>query len=162
TGLSPDKMLLARGFAYADAHRARIGTNYNQLPVNAPKVDVHSYSKDGAMRFRNAADPVYAPNSVGGPKADPTRAAEVRWHADGDMVRQAYTVRKDDDDWSQAGALVRNVLDEAARKRLADNVIGHVSNGVAEPVLSRVFEYWRNVDADLGHTVEDGVRARLG
>ncbi|HET9874434.1 MAG TPA: catalase, partial [Mycobacterium sp.] len=60
TGLSPDKMLLARGFAYADAHRARIGTNYNQLPVNAPKVAVHSYSKDGAMRFSNASDPVYA------------------------------------------------------------------------------------------------------
>ena len=27
TGLSPDKMLLARGFSYADAHRARLGVN---------------------------------------------------------------------------------------------------------------------------------------
>ncbi|MGH3562283.1 MAG: catalase, partial [Mycobacterium sp.] len=156
TGLSPDKMLLARGFSYADAHRARIGTNYNQLPVNAPKVDVHSYSKDGAMRFRNASDPVYAPNSVGGPKADPARAAEMRWYADGEMVRQAYTLRKDDDDWSQAGALVRNVLDDGAWERLASNIIGHVSDGVAEPVLSRVFEYWHNVDPDLGKKVEEG------
>lgn len=73
TGLSPDKMLLARGFSYADAHRARIGTNYNQLPVNAPKTDVHTYSKDGKMRFRNASDPVYAPNSVGA--RSPTRLA---------------------------------------------------------------------------------------
>jgi catalase len=161
TGLSPDKMLLARGFSYADAHRARIGTNYNQLPVNAPKVDVHSYSKDGAMRFRNASDPVYAPNSAGGPKADPARAAEVRWSVDGEMVRQAYTLRKDDDDWSQAGTLVRRVLDDAARERLANNIIGHVSDGVAEPVLSRVFEYWRNVDPDLAKLVEEGVRANL-
>ena len=51
-GPSPDKMLLARGFSYADAHRARMGANYKQLPVNAPKVPVHSYSKDGAMRIR--------------------------------------------------------------------------------------------------------------
>lgn len=161
TGLSPDKMLLARGFAYADAHRARIGTNYNQLPVNAPKAEVHSYSKDGAMRYRNASDPVYAPNSMDGPKADPARAAEVRWHTDGEMVRQAYTLRKDDDDWSQAGSLVRQVLDDAARERLANNIIGHVLDGVTEPVLSRVFEYWRNVDPDLGRKVEEGVRAHL-
>ena len=54
TGLSPDKMLLGRSFAYADAHRARLGVNYKQIPVNAPKCEVHSYSKDGAMRIRNA------------------------------------------------------------------------------------------------------------
>ncbi|MGC2655416.1 MAG: catalase [Mycobacterium sp.] len=158
TGLSPDKMLLARGFSYSDAHRARLGVNYKQIPVNTPKVEVHSYSKDGAMRIRNAADPVYAPNSYGGPQADPARAAEVRWFADGDMVRHAYTLRPDDDDWSQAGTLVRQVLDDAARDRLANNIVGHVLKGVKEPVLSRVFEYWRNIDADLGKKIEEGVR----
>ncbi len=158
TGLSPDKMLLARGFSYSDAHRARLGVNYKQIPVNTPKVEVHSYSKDGAMRIRNATDPVYAPNSYGGPQADPARAAEVHWFADGEMVRQAYTLRPDDDDWGQAGALVRDVLDDAARERLAHNVIGHVLEGVKEPVLSRVFEYWRNIDPDLGKKIEEGVR----
>ena len=112
TGLSPDKMLLARGFSYSDAHRARLGANYKQIPVNTPKVEVNSYSKDGAMRIKNATDPVYAPNSYGGPQADPARAAEVRWQADGDMVRAAYTLRADDDDWGQAGTLVREVLDD--------------------------------------------------
>ena len=67
TGLSPDKMLLARGFSYSDAHRHRLGVNYKQIPVNTPKVEVHSYSKDGAMRIRNVTDPVYAPNSIGWP-----------------------------------------------------------------------------------------------
>ncbi len=55
TGLSPDKMLLARGFSYADAHRARLGVNYQQIPVNRPHVAVRSYSKDGAMRVTMSA-----------------------------------------------------------------------------------------------------------
>ncbi len=71
TGLSPDKMLLARGFSYADAHRARLGVNYQQIPVNRPKSPVRGYSKDGAMRIDNVTDPVYYPNSVdGAPAAD--------------------------------------------------------------------------------------------
>ena len=60
-GLSPDKLLLARGFAYSDAHRHRLGVNYKHIPVNRPQSPVHSYSKDGAMRTENVSDPVYAP-----------------------------------------------------------------------------------------------------
>lgn len=161
TGLSPDKMLLARGFSYADAHRARLGVNYKQIPVNAPRSPVHNYQKDGAMRVQNATDPVYAPNSYGGPAADPSRTDDGgRWHADGEMVRSAYTLREDDDDWTQAGTLVREVMDEAARGRLVDNVVGHLLNGVSEPVLVRAFEYWRNIDADLGAAIESGVREK--
>src|SRR6266511_2102297 len=76
TGLSPDKMLLARGFSYADAHRARLGVNYKQIPVNAPRAEVNSYSKDGVMRVRNASEPVYNPNTYGG--RSPTPAAPPR------------------------------------------------------------------------------------
>jgi len=68
-GASPDKLLLARLFSYADAHRARMGVNYKQIPVNQPKVPIYSYSKDGAIRVVNVSDPVYAPNSKGGPVA---------------------------------------------------------------------------------------------
>jgi catalase len=161
TGLSPDRLLLGRGFAYADAHRTRIGVNHNQIPVNAPKVAVRSYSKDGRMRFNNASDPVYAPNSLGGPQADPARAAEVRWAADGEMVRAADTLRADDDDWGQAGILVREVMDDEQRQRLVHNIVHHVSDGVKEPVLSRVFEYWRNIDPDIGKKVEAGVRTNM-
>src|ERR1700678_3964201 len=99
-GLSPDKMLLARGFSYADAHRARIGVNYKQIPVNRPKAPVHSYSKDGRMRVENVSDPVYAPNSKGGPKADPVQYPQVEvWGASGEFIHAAYTKRKDDDDF---------------------------------------------------------------
>jgi len=161
TGLSPDKMLLARGFSYSEAHRARLGGNYRQIPVNQPIVPVHSYSKDGHMRTKNVADPVYAPNSYGGPMADPTRTDDGGlWYADGEMVRSAYTLRADDDDWGQAGTMVREVLDDAGRDRLVDNIVGHLLNGVSEPVLNRAFAYWRNVDKDLGDQVESGVRAK--
>jgi catalase len=153
-------MLLGRIFAYADAHRVRIGSNYNQLPVNAPKSPVHSYSKDGHMRYNTVSDPVYAPNSKGGPQADTTRYGEpAGWHTDGEMVRTAYTLRVDDDDWGQAGRLARDVLDDEQRDRLVDNIVGHLLDGVSEPVLERAFDYWRNVDKDLGDRVEKGVRA---
>ena len=89
---------------------------------------------------------------------DAQRAAEVHWASDGDMVRTAYALRQEDDDWgSQARWSAR--CSTTTRDRLAHNIIGHVSKGVREPVLSRVFEYWHNVDPDLGKKVEEGVRA---
>lgn len=161
TGLSPDKMLLARSISYADAHRARLGVNYKHIPVNTPKSPVHSYGQGGAMRIKHATDPVYAPNSKGGPKADPQRYPEdAVWSTDGQFVREAYTLRSDDDDWSQAGALVRDVMDDAERERLVNNVVGHLSGGVTEPVLERAFEYWRNVDPEIGKRIEQGVRGQ--
>ncbi len=161
TGLSPDKMLLARGFSYSDAHRARLGVNYHQIPVNRPIAPVHSYSKDGAMRVEKVSDPVYAPNSKGGPVADPERYPEQAvWAADGAMVRSAYTLREDDDDWSQAGIMVRDVLDDAARDRLVSNIVGHLNDGVSPPVLARAIEYWRNVDKNIGDRVAEGVDSK--
>ncbi|MCC5880538.1 MAG: catalase [Idiomarina sp.] len=158
-GVSPDKMLLARIFSYADAHRARLGVNYQQIPVNKPKCPVYSYSKDGAMRTENVSDPVYAPNSKGGPHADPSRNRnDDTWASQGDMVRQAYTLRRDDDDFGQARALVREVMNDEERERLVSNIAGHVKDGVKEPVLSRVFEYWRNIDQEIGDRVEKAVR----
>jgi catalase len=158
-GLSPDKMLLARGFSYGDAHRARLGVNYKQIPVNRPKSPVHSYSKDGSMRVQNVSDPVYAPNSYGGPKADPTRTDEAGlWYADGDMVRKAYTLRAQDDDFGQAGTLVREVLDDGARARLVGNIVGHLKGGVSQPVLARALEYWSKVDKGLGERIAAGMK----
>jgi catalase len=158
TGASPDRMLLGRLFSYADAHRARLGVNYQQIPVNAPLSAVHSYSKDGAMRIHNVTDPVYAPNSKGGPSADGERYAPPSWYADGEIMRSAYVSHAEDDDWGQAGTLVRQVMDDAARDRLVSNIAGHLLDGVTEPVLERAFQYWRNVDQNLGDRIEKGVR----
>ena len=68
-GFSPDKMLQARIFSYADAHRYRIGTHYEMLPVNRPKNAVRTYHADGPMRFDapKGTDAFDEPNSFGGP-----------------------------------------------------------------------------------------------
>jgi len=159
-GPSPDKMLQGRLFAYPDAHRYRIGANYTQLPVNAPKSPVNSYSRDGAMRYNNPGDPVYAPNSKGGPHANAEIAAETAsgYGVEDEVIRSAYKLHAEDDDFGQPGTLVREVMDDEQRERLANNIIGHASNDVSQPVLERVFEYWRNVDKDLGDKVADAFR----
>ncbi len=160
TGLSPDKMLLARTFSYPDAQRNRIGTNYNQLPVNAPTSTMNSYDKEGQMQFFHSGDaPVYAPNSYGRAYQDEDVIAENGWEADGEMVRAAYTLREDDDDFSQAGTLVREVFDDGARERLVKTVVKSL-DGVEEPVLSRVFEYWKNIDANVGQSIQDTYNAQ--
>ncbi|MFC9236844.1 catalase [Streptomyces decoyicus] len=154
-GPSPDKMLLGRLFSYADTHRYRIGPNYAQLPPNRPHAPVHSYAKDGPMRYEpsRAARP-YAPNSYGGPAADTLRYGEpAGWQTGGEMVREAYTLRRDDDDFGQPGTMVRQVLDDAARDRLVGNVSGHLLNGVSRPVLDRALQYWRNIDKNVGDRI---------
>jgi catalase len=156
TGLSPDKMLLARGFSYADAHRARLGVNYQQIPVNRPKTPVHNYSKDGVMRMDNVTDPVYYPNSVPtAPSAETnTYAEQAVWGADGEMVRAAYTPHAEDDDFGQANTLINTVMNDAERNRLVETVSG-VLTGLRRPeVLQRAFEYWRNIDKAMGDRIE--------
>ncbi|MDO5052374.1 MAG: catalase [Pseudoclavibacter sp.] len=158
TGVSPDKMLLGRVFAYADAHRARIGTNFLQLPVNRPVVKTNSYTFDGNMTYEHSgAAPVYAPNSFGRPWADETGPVENSWEADGELVRSAYALHAEDDDFGQAGTLVREVFDDAQRERFVETVAGALT-GVVEPVLSNAFQYWKNVDPEIGARIEAKVR----
>jgi catalase len=112
------------------------------------------------MRVRKVSDPVYAPNSKGGPRADSDHYKPPSWYTDGEIMRTAYVPHAEDDDWGQPGTMVREVLDDAARERLVNNVVGHLLNGVTEPVLQRAFEYWRNVDKNIGEKIESGVRAK--
>ncbi|WP_313137567.1 catalase [Paracoccus jeotgali] len=159
-GLSPDKMLLGRAFAYNDAQRNRIGTNFHQLPVNQPKVPMNSYMFDGQMAYHHSgAAPVYAPNSSGRSWADEEGPMPDGWEADGEMVRSAYTLRDEDDDFTQPGILVREVFNDAQRDALVDTVAGGLLGGVRSPVLERAFEYWKSVDPDVGQRIEDKVRS---
>ena len=157
-GSSPDKMLLGRMFSYPDAHRYRIGPNYLQLPVNAPKNEVHSYNKDGAMRYHHSGNqPVYAPNSYGGPKADPQSHPEASWQVSGEIMRSAYILHSEDDDFGQAGALYRKVLSPTDRDHLVSNVVGHMSAGVERFILERALKLWYQVDSDLGARIAKGL-----
>ena len=158
-GLSPDKMLLGRAFAYNDAQRNRIGTNFHQLPVNRPKVPVNTYMFDGQMAYEHrGSEPVYAPNSGGRSWADETGPVRDGWESDGEMVRTAYTLHAEDDDFGQPGTLVRKVWNDAQRDQFVDQVAGSLLGGVHGGVLDRAFQYWKNVDAATGNRIEEKVR----
>jgi catalase len=184
-GFSPDKMLLARAFAYADTQRYRLGTNYPQLPVNRPVVAERNFytMKDGAAAYEFPADgtPVYSPNrfergegtadvsdgsgvvekgvapgqsayGFGRGQESATGPAEDLGLFDenygGDLTRGAYVRHAEDDDFIQAGILVREVLDDAARERLAGN-IARAMQGVSEQVEGQCWTYWGRVDENL-------------
>jgi catalase len=156
-GFSPDKMLQARIFSYADAHRHRLGTHYEALPVNAPKCPVHHYHKDGAMRFfRNDSgnpDAYYEPNSFEGPAQDES-FREPPFRISGDADR--YDHREGNDDFSQPRALYR-LFDAAQKRRLFSN-IAEAMRGVPGEIVERQLELFRRVDLDYAR----GVREALG
>jgi catalase len=158
-GLSPDKMLLGRAFAYNDAQRNRIGTNFHQLPVNRPRVDVDTFMFDGQMNYDqrgNAA--VYAPNSAGHAYSDTTGPAEDGWETDAEIVRSAYRLRAEDDDFGQPGTLVREVMDDAQRDALVEQVSGSLLGGVRGEVLDRALDYWTSIDPGVGKHIAAKVR----
>src|SRR5690606_30207452 len=123
-------------------------------------VPVNTYMFDGHMAYEHSgSQPVYAPNSQGRAWADHTGKVEDGWETDTEMVRSAYTLHAEDDDFGQPGTLVREVFDDAQRDRLVETVAGSLLGGVRSPVLERAFEYWKNIDADVGRRIEEKVRA---
>lgn len=154
-GFSPDKMLQARVFAYADAHRYRVGTHYESLPVNRPVVPVHSYHADGSMRFDapKGTDAYYEPNSFGGPAQDPS-VAEPPMPVSGLLDRHDH--RAGNDDYTQAGALFR-MLGADARERLFQNIAAAMQ-GVSDAIVARQLGHFAK--ADPGYA--DGVARALG
>lgn len=155
-GFSPDKMLQARVFSYADAHRHRIGTHYEALPVNQPKCPVHNYHKDGAMRFfpsSTNADAYYEPNSFGGPKEDPS-VAEPPLRISGDAER--YDHRKGNDDFSQPRALF-HLFDDGQKQRLFSNYASAMHDVPIE-IIRRQLALFAQIDP----AYEAGVAKALG
>jgi catalase len=163
TGLSPDKMLMGRVFSYHDTHLHRIGPNYEQLPINASHAPVHSYNKDASMTYRHAGNqPVYAPNSYGGPEADVVGAADLTWETEAaELGRFAYLKHSEDDDFSQPGTLYRTVMSDTDRAHLVSNIVGHAGDHVSTEVQYRVVAYWTRVDPDLGARVASGLGLEL-
>lgn len=157
-------MLMGRVFSYHDTHLHRIGANYEQLPINAPHSPVHSYNKDAAMAYRHSgAQPVYAPNSYGGPAADAERGADLTWETEAsELGRYAYAAHADDDDFVQPRALYRDVMDDTDREHLAGNIVGHAGDEVGPEMQDRVVRYWSEVAPELGRAVAEGLGRAAG
>lgn len=153
---SPDKMLQARIFAYADAHRYRLGVNYESLPVNRPRCPVHNYQRDGAMRFdgNSGASVVYEPNSFGGPKEDPAfREPPLKINGNADWYEQKRGV---DDDYIQPGNLYR-LMTPDQQQRLFKNIAGSLGK-VSKELQDKMIAHFAKADPAYGA----GVAKALG
>ncbi len=155
-GFSPDKMLQARIFSYADAHRYRLGTHYEALPVNAPKCPVHHYHKDGPMRFFSHTNPnpdaFYEPNSFGGPvEAPDMREPPLKIKGDADR----FNHRDGNDDYVQVRALF-NLFDAAQKQRLCRN-IAEAMGGVPGFIVERQIGHFDKVHPDYGQGVRTAI-----
>ena len=157
-GFSPDKMLQGRLFSYPDAHRYRIGTHYESLPVNAPKAPVAHYHRDGTMPFglKTNPDAYYEPNSFGGPVEDPSVQEPPHRYA-GEVGR--YDYRGEADHYSQPRALFE-LFDAGQRERLFGNIAGAMA-GVPQEIVERQMGHFERVHPDYARGVREAM-ARAG
>ncbi|MGN7165531.1 catalase KatA [Paenibacillus cellulositrophicus] len=151
---SPDKMLQGRLFAYADAHRYRVGANHNQLPINRPKVPVNNYQRDGYMNSgtNGGGSVYYEPNSFNGPKEDP-HARITPFEVDGYAAQTAYD---HDDHYTQAGDLYR-LMSEEEKARLIRTIVDAMKPVELEEIKLRQISHFYKADPDYGTRVAEGL-----
>ena len=161
---SPDKMLQGRLLSYPDAHRYRLGANYEQIPVNrCPYMNnkKHNYERDGLMTVddNGGSSMNYHPNSFDNiEKDDNARQSPVELDS---RIADWFDRNKDDDDhYSQPGNLYREVLDDEAKQHLVDNTVGHM-NGIDGPkrdeIINRQLCHWFRADRELGMRIAKGL-----
>lgn len=165
-GASPDKMLQARLFNYADAQRYRLGVNFRQIPVNRPRCPVHSNQRDGQGRADGnyGSLPHYEPNSFGQWQQQPD-FAEPPLKINGDAAHWDY--RQDDDDYFSQPRALFNLMNDAQKQALFDNTaaaMGDAPDFIKYRHIRNCYRcdpaYGEGVAKALGLTVEDAQAAR--
>jgi catalase len=156
---SDDKMLVGRTFSYSDTQRYRVGPNYLQLPVNAPKTKVATNQRDGQMAYgvdRPASvNPHvnYEPSITGG-----LREAQYPTHDEQGPVINGRLTRKRipvTNDYQQAGE--RYLLSEQwERDDLVANLVGALSE-CDRPIQERMVWHLFMCEDELGQRVGDGL-----
>jgi catalase len=159
---SPDKMLQARIFSYADAHRYRLGTHYENIPVNQPKCPVQHYHRDGQMNTYGGIrtgnpDAYYEPNSFNGPFEDAS-AKEPPLKIEGDMAR--FDHRVGNDDYVQVRALF-NLFDDGQKSRLFSNIAAAMG-GVPGHIMERQLGHFHKVHPDYAAGVRKALKEAHG
>jgi catalase len=150
-------MLQGRLFSYGDTQRYRLGVNYAQIPVNAPKCPFHSYHRDGAMRVdgNGGRSTNYEPNSRGAFQAQPDYS-EPPLKIEGAAAR--WNHREDDDYFSQPRALFR-MMTPAQQQTLFDNTARAIK-GASQSVVERHIANCAKADPAYGRGVAEAI-ARL-
>jgi catalase len=155
---SDDKMLQGRTFSYSDAQRYRVGTNYLQLPINAPRRAVASNQRDGQMAYRVDTAPGqnphvnYEPSSMNGLQEAPRQGKEHQPFVSGHLVRQKI---ERTNDYAQAGERYR-MFSDAEQSELVANLVGALADCTPQ-VRSQMLVHLTRCDADYGRRVAEGL-----
>ena len=163
---SPDKMLQGRIFAYPDAHRYRLGANFEQIPVNRCPFAVNNYQRDGAMRVdgNGGSNPNYFPNSFDNIKPDASYK-EPSWALDSNVADwYDRNAEGENDHYSQPGIFYREVLDEQGKKSLISNIVNHMNGITGEKrgeIINRQLCHFFRADIGLGMTIAKGLGVAL-
>ena len=159
---SPDKMLQGRLLSYPDAHRHRLGGNYEQIPVNKCPYMVNNYQRDGLMRVdeNGGSNPNYFPNSFDNIKPDPAYK-QPSWELDSNIADWFdRNGEGENDHFSQPGEFYRNVLDDQGKKNLVSNLVGTLKNVSGEKkseILNRQLCHFFRADIGLGMAIAQGL-----
>lgn len=157
-GFSPDKMLQGRLLSYPDAHRYRLGVNYEQLPINRCPYATQNYQRDGLMALANngGSGPNYFPNSFDGPTTDPGYA-EPAYELSGIVDRHDRNAPGEDDHFTQPGNLFR-LMDEQNQQNTIKNFAGAM-NGISGPlrvsIIKRQLKHFMKTDMKLAKGIAD-------
>nr|WP_202953060.1 catalase [Solirubrobacter deserti] len=155
---SDDKMLVGRTFSYSDTQRYRVGTNYLQLPVNAPKTRVATNLRDGEMTYyvdENGGNPSvnYEPSITGGLEEAPKPGHVEQGPMIEGRLGRARLPRTND--YKQAGE--RYHLSEQWEK---DDLVANLVDALSQcdrPIQERMVWHFYMVDDELGSRVGDGI-----
>ncbi|OYQ36080.1 catalase [Flavobacterium cyanobacteriorum] len=164
-GYSPDKMLQGRLLSYPDAHRYRLGANYEQIPVNKCPFAINNYQRDGIMRVdgNGGSKPNYFPNSFDNIKID-ERYKEPAWELESNLADwYDRNAEGENDHYSQPGNLFR-LMDEEAKQNTINNIVGAMS-GISGPkrdeIINRQLCHWFRADINLGLAIASGLNVTI-
>jgi catalase len=164
---SPDKMLQGRILSYPDAHRYRLGVNYEQLPVNKCPFAVNNYERDGAMRVdgNGGSAPNYFPNSFDNIKPDEAYK-QPSWTLDTNVADwYSRNAEGENDHYTQPGIFYREVLSDADKKNLVSNIVGAMK-GIDGPkkgdIVNRQLCHFFRADIGLGMAIAQGPWCKPG
>ncbi|CBY02384.1 similar to peroxisomal catalase [Plenodomus lingam JN3] len=153
---SADPVLQSRLFSYPDAHRHRVGVNYQQLPVNAPRVPYRmgNFQRDGSMAFYNQGSRPNYLSSIEPISFRPRTVDLDKLHGQfaGDAITFLSEIRPED--FNAPRALWEKVFDDGARERFISNITGHMENCTDKEIIKRQIGIFREVSEDIASRME--------
>lgn len=152
---SPDKMLQARIFSYADAQRYRIGTNYHLLPVNRARSEVNTYNVAGHMNFDTYKNgpAYYEPNSYVDAPKEHREYLEPNLALEGDAQRHAPL---DQDHFSQPRALF-NLMNDNQKQQLFNNIASSMHE-VDEKIVLKALALFEQISTEYAEGVKKALK----